>query len=114
MLTNQCVHGHSLQSAQACKDCEIERLTRERDEWSGVAAVRNREIAQLRGELSLAEEAKGGWTMTKQQALDDLLDAVEGVLWFDWGENDADAVEAIERLRKAQDTYGQRASRTEL
>lgn len=42
---------------------EIEHLTRERDEWAGVAAERNREIAnlrsdiaQLRGELSLAEE----------------------------------------------------------
>lgn len=44
--------------------------------------------------------------MTNQRALANLLDAVEGVLAYDWCDNDEDAVEAIERLRKANDDYG--------
>jgi hypothetical protein len=44
--------------------------------------------------------------MTNQRALANLLDAVEGVLAYDWCDNDADAVEAIDRLRKANDDYG--------
>ncbi len=41
-----------------------------------------------------------------QRALANLLDAVEGVLAYEWCDNDSDAVEAIERLRKANDDYG--------
>lgn len=40
------------------------------------------------------------------KALANLLDAVEGVLQFDWCDNDIDAVDAMELLRKAMDDYG--------
>lgn len=41
-----------------------------------------------------------------QTALANLLDAVDGVLAFDWCDNDSDAVEAVARLRKATEDYG--------
>jgi len=40
------------------------------------------------------------------KALANLLDAAEGVLAYDWSDSDADAVEAIERLRTAMQDYG--------
>lgn len=44
----------------------------------------------------------------EQKALANLLDAVEGFLWFSWadGDIDADAAQAIDRLRLARDQYG--------
>lgn len=43
----------------------------------------------------------------EQKALGNLLDAVEGFLWFSWGDGDldADAAQAIDRLRLARDQY---------
>jgi len=44
----------------------------------------------------------------EQKALANLLDAVEGLLWFSWSESDldVDAARAIDRLRLARDEYG--------
>lgn len=44
----------------------------------------------------------------EKQALANLLDAVEGFLWFSWadGDIDIDAARAIDRLRLARDEYG--------
>lgn len=44
----------------------------------------------------------------EQKALANLLDAVEGFLWFSWSDSDldVDAARAIDRLRLARDEYG--------
>lgn len=42
----------------------------------------------------------------EQRALANLLDAVGGVLTYDWSDSDSDAVEAIDRLQKAAEDYG--------
>lgn len=43
-----------------------------------------------------------------QKALANLLDAVEGVLWFSWADSDLDedAARSLDRLRLARDEYG--------
>lgn len=41
-----------------------------------------------------------------QKALSNLLDAVEGVLQYTWDDNDDDAVEAVDRLRTANEELG--------
>lgn len=44
----------------------------------------------------------------EKKALANLLHAVEGFLWFSWADSDldADAAQAIDRLRLARDEYG--------
>ena len=44
----------------------------------------------------------------EKKALANLLDAVEGVLWFSWADSDLDedAGRAIDRLRLANNEYG--------
>jgi hypothetical protein len=63
------------------------------------------DIALKEVSLAFSDEPEKQF-VTKKSALADLLDAIEGVLTYDWSDSDEDAVEAIERLRKANDDYG--------
>jgi hypothetical protein len=59
------------------------------------------------GTMSVGAPPQGPVDIEKK-ALANLLDAVEGVLWYSWADSDldTDAAQAIDRLRLARDQYG--------